>query len=375
MPKSITPQALKRQMDSPEGAVILDVRPSTAFEEWRIQGDRVQTINIQNSKLKEFGVKSFTEIPEDREVVTVCAKGISAQETARMLEEAGYQAVYLEGGMGAWSEFYEPVLVVKTDHVTIYQLMRLAKGCLSYFIVSGGEAIVVDAGRHVDRYLGFAKELGVSVREVFDTHLHADHISGGVQLANACGANYWIAPEETEGATFGYRPLEAGQSFTFGTTQVQVVSLHTPGHTVGSTSFLVDGKYLISGDTLFVSGLGRPDLKGRAKEMAKMMFHTVRTTLAELPDDLLVLPTHYSDFREINGNGFVGESMAKIRASNPMLHVTNEDDFIRIAVGNVGVTPPNHETIIAINRGQIQPTAEQQTELEIGPNRCAVKQG
>lgn len=373
MPRSITAEELKRRMDSEQGAIVLDVRAANAYEDWRIQGDRLKSVNIQNSKLKEFGVASFSEIPKDREVVTVCAKGVAAQEAADMLEEQGYHAVYLEGGMGAWSEFYEPVKAVETEAVTIYQMMRLAKGCLSYVIVSGDEAIVVDAGRHIDRYIEFAKQIGVNIREVFDTHLHADHISGGVDLARAADANYWIAPEETEGATFHYNALTSGQKFVLGDTHVEVVGLRTPGHTVGSTSFLVDDKFLLSGDTLFVSGLGRSDLKGRAKEMAQMMFHTVRTTIAELPDELLVLPGHYSDFREINSVGYVGEPLSTIRANNDMLHMQDEDEFVRIAVGNVGVTPPNHETVIAINRGQIEASSEQKSELEVGPNRCAVK--
>lgn len=373
MPKSITAEELKQRMDSDNGAVILDVRATTAYADWRIQGNHAQSVNVQNSKLKEFGVEAFSEIPKDKEVVTVCAKGISAQEAASMLEEQGYKAVYLEGGMGAWSEFYEPVQVVSNQHMAIYQVIRLAKGCLSYVITSGNEAIVIDAGRHVERYLEFTKKLDVRIRHVFDTHLHADHISGGVELARQAGATYWIAPEETEGATFAYKALENAASIDFGNTQVAIISVRTPGHTIGSTSFLVDGQILLSGDTLFVSGLGRSDLKGRAREMAGMMFETVRTTLADFTDDILVLPGHYSDFQEINPSGFVGETMGHIRAQNPMLHMTDGDAFVNLAVGNVGVTPPNHETIIAINRGQQDPSTEEKTELEIGPNRCAVK--
>ncbi|KPV44949.1 MBL fold metallo-hydrolase [Alicyclobacillus ferrooxydans] len=373
MPKSITADELKQRMDSDEGAVILDVRASGAYDEWRIQGAKVQSVNIQNSKLQQYGVKHFTQIPKEREVVTVCAKGIAAQEAAQMLAAEGYQAVFLEGGMGAWSEFYEPVRVVESEKLTIYQMMRLAKGCLSYFVVSGDAAIVIDAGRHIDRYINFAKRKGLRIQYVFDTHLHADHISGGVELAKAVGADYFIAPPEAEGATFSYTPLEDGMSISFGDSTVKVISLRTPGHTLASTCFLVDDQYLLSGDTLFVSGLGRSDLKGRAREMAQKMFETVRTTIAHLPDDLMVLPGHYSDFREINQNGFVGETLRDIRAENPMLHMTDESQFVEMAVGNVGVTPPNHETIIAINRGQLTPSPVEESELEIGPNRCAVK--
>lgn len=373
MVQSITSDELKTRMDSDNGAVILDVRAKNAYDEWRIQGDKVQSLNIQNSKLKEFGVESFSAIPKNREIVTVCAKGVSAQEAATMLEEKGYKAVFLEGGMGAWSEFYEPVTVVKSDNVEIYQMMRLAKGCLSYVIASDGDAMIIDAGRHIERYIEFTKRIGVTIKHVFDTHLHADHISGGRELAKEVGADYWIAPEEAKGASFHYEPLSDGASFTLGNSKVTMVSVRTPGHTAASTSFLVNEKYLFSGDTLFVSGLGRSDLKGQAKEMAQEMFHTVRTTLADLPDNLIVLPGHYSDFGEINHSGFVGESLAEIRAKNPMLHMTDEDKFVEIAVGNAGVTPPNHETIISINRGQQEASHEEKTELEVGPNRCAVK--
>lgn len=373
MAKAITADELKRRMDSKQGVVILDVRPTDAYQEWRIQGDKVRSLNIQNSKLKEFGVESFSDIPKQQEVVAVCARGISAQEAAAMLEEKGYQAAYLQGGMGAWSEFYEPVAVTKNEQYAIYQLMRLAKGCLSYVITSGQQAMVVDAGRNVERYEDFAKQLGVEMTDVIDTHLHADHISGGNELAQRTGAKYWISPEETEAATFDFVPLKEGQSFELGAANVKVIGLHTPGHTIGSMSLLVDDKYLLSGDTLFISGLGRSDLKGRVQEMAHKMFETVTTKISEIADDVIVLPGHYSDFQEINAAGYVGETMAVVRKNNPMLHMTDEAEFVKIAVGNVGVTPPNHETIIAINRGQLHPSETEQAELEVGPNRCAVK--
>jgi glyoxylase-like metal-dependent hydrolase (beta-lactamase superfamily II)/rhodanese-related sulfurtransferase len=374
VPKFITAKELKRRMDSPEGVVILDVRASSAYQEWRIEGRNVHSLNIQNSKLKEFGVQSFSEIPKDKEIVTVCAKGISARETARMLEESGYQAVCLEGGMSAWSEFYESVTVVDTERLGIVQIIRLAKGCLSYMVTSKGEAAVVDAGRHIDRYIDLAKEQGVVIRHVLDTHLHADHISGGRALAEATGATYWIAEEEMADAFGWFEPLKDGTVIPLGDTSLRMVALKTPGHTVASTSFLVDGKYLLAGDTIFVSGLGRPDLKGRAREMANLLFDTVTGPIARLPGDLLVLPGHYSNFREINDDGFVGASLEEIRRNNPLLYATDREAFVETVVGNTGATPPNYDTVIRINRGVFNVSEDEKTELEIGPNRCAVKQ-
>ncbi|QQE80270.1 MBL fold metallo-hydrolase [Alicyclobacillus sp. SO9] len=373
MPKSITPEQLKERMDSEEGAVVLDVRAADAYADWKIEGEKVQSINIQNSKLRHYGVEAFSAIPKDREVVTVCAKGISAQEAAELLENKGYKAVFLSGGMTAWSEFYELLPVVTSSSFAIYQVMRLAKGCLSYIVTDGKDAAVFDAGRHTDKYLDFARQLNLHIKSVFDTHLHADHISGGPRLAQQAGANYFIAAEEAKDANFSFNPVPNDKTFSLGQDNVRIKSIRTPGHTAASTCFLINEKYILSGDTLFVSGLGRSDLKGRAREMAEEMFATLRRTIANWSDQLMILPGHYSDFREINSSGYVGEPLSEIRSKNPMLHLTDKDVFVQIAVGNTGVTPPNHETIISINRDHKQVSADEESELEIGPNRCAVK--
>lgn len=373
MPKSITVHELKERMDSPQGAVILDVRAAGAFEEWRIQGNNVTTLNVQNSKLKQFGVEHFSEIPNDKEVITVCAQGVSAQETASMLNEAGYSAAFLEGGMSAWSTFYQPVKVAETDTLRLYQILRPAKGCLSYMVASRDEAVVIDASRHVDEYTKLAQDLGVKIRHVLDTHLHADHISGGHALAGAVGAQYWIGPSEMEGGTRSFAPLTDKLRIPFGDSSLEVIAVPTPGHTPGSTSFLIDGKFLISGDTIFVSGVGRPDLGGKAAEWSQLLYETVFTKLAPLPDETVVLPAHYADYREVNDRGFVGEPLGDIRNKNDILRQNNREKFTSEVAGRAGATPPNYETIVAINRGVKHVSSEEQTNLEIGPNRCAVK--
>ncbi len=239
-------------------------------------------------------------------------------------------------------------------------------------VISAGEAVVVDANRHVEEYIRVAQQESARIVHVLDTHLHADHISGGLELAQKVGAKYWIAPEETEGAKFKYEPLQEGHLVLFGTSKLQVVGIRTPGHTVGSTSFFIDDNYLLTGETLFVSGLGRSDLKGRAKEMAEMMFDTVINKIAKLPDDMVILPGHYADVQEMNEFGYVGAKMEDIRKNNSILHVKDKQTFVDTAVTNVGVTPPNHDTIIAVNRRQIEVLPHEQTEMESGPNRCAM---
>lgn len=373
MPKSISVGELQKRMDDEEGVTILDVRASQAYGEWSIQGTRVQSLNIPNSQLIEHGVHAFPDIPSTREIVAVCAKGIAARETVALLESDGLRAVYLEGGMEAWGQYYHSVHVVQDPDFSIHQIVRPGKGCLSYMVTSGGEAAVVDVGRHLEPYLELAQRLNVTIRHVFDSHLHADHVSGGSRLAHVVGATYWIAPEEMVDARGEYVELKDAQRVEFGEPTFSMISLRTPGHTLASTSFIINGRYLLSGDTVFVSGLGRPDLKGRAEEMAAMMYDTVLHQFVNLSDDVLVLPAHYSDFREQTSGGYVGATLGDIRRSNPLLRERNRQAFVESLVSKVGATPPNYETITRINRGIQNASDEEQGELEIGPNRCAVK--
>ncbi len=112
---------------------------------------------------------------------------------ADMLAEAGLKAAYLAGGMKTWSEYLEPIKVGDlTGGGELYQFVRLGKGCLSYMVISEGEAAIIDAVRFTEVFLNFASEKNVKIKHVFDTHLHADHISGGRHIAAATGATYYL---------------------------------------------------------------------------------------------------------------------------------------------------------------------------------------
>ena len=126
-------------------------------------------------------------------------------------------------------------------------------------IISNGEAAIVDATRMTDVFIDFAKKMDVTIKHVLDTHLHADHISGGRKIAEATGGMYWLPPKDAEEVTFTYEPLEEGNTITIGNTTIDIQPLYSPGHTIGSTSFIVDDSYLLSGDILFIDSIGRPD--------------------------------------------------------------------------------------------------------------------
>jgi glyoxylase-like metal-dependent hydrolase (beta-lactamase superfamily II) len=175
-----------------------------------------------------------------------------------------------------------------------------------------------------------------------------------------------------QGSDIPYEPLETYEELKFGAVNVKVLAMPTPGHTPGSTSFVVNDKFLLSGDTIFVGGLGRPDLGGKAREWAQSLYDTVFTKIANLSDEVLVLPTHFADIKEINESGFIGATLGEIRASNEVMRTEDREQFTEMVAGTVGATPPNYEEIVDINRGTVEVTVEKATELEIGPNRCAV---
>lgn len=369
---SIKAKQLKESMDSEEGVVILDLRSSLAYEKWHIEGKYAESRNMQFIKMKELGAALTEFIPLDKKIVTVCEQGHLAEKAAAFLEGFGYDAVYLSSGMQEWSEFYETVPVYVSESVKLYQMIRHAKGCLSYFITSGDEAVIVDPSRHIGLYQELANTLNVLIRHVVDTHLHADHISGGKALADVTGADYWIAEEEMIHARKDYTPLPDKKKLLFGQGNLELITMKTPGHTIASTCLLVDDQYFLTGDTLFVNGIGRPDLKGRAKDMSEILFQTVNEVLNSLKDDVMILPGHFADLSEINEQGFIGESFAKIKEQTELLNVKDKEQFVSTILERLGDTPPNFERITQINQGKREADPSEQSQLEIGPNLCAV---
>lgn len=233
--------------------------------------------------------------------------------------------------------------------------------------------MIVDPSKDTDVYIELAQKHQFTIEHVVDSHLHADHITGGPRLAEQVGAPYYLSSEEAKGTNLKFEPLEQYGRIKVGDIDVEVLSIPTPGHTPGSTSFLIDNRFLLSGDTIFVGGLGRPDLGGKAKEWAEDLYHTVFYKLKDLPDDCLVLPGHYSDIREMNDSGVVAERLGKIRENNEIMRNEDKASFTEQVASAVSMEkPPNFEEIVAINRGELKVDANRAIELEIGPNRCAV---
>src|SRR5699024_4480178 len=186
MANIMSTKALAKKVVKKEKTLIVDVRKTDAVDDWKIEGGKIEVMNEPYFNLLE-GVESVAEkLQKDQEIIVVCAKGNSSEMVADMLEEAGFTNVYsMVGGMKGWSEHLEPVKIADLNGGgSLYQFVRLGKGCLSYFIESNGEAAIVDTARMTAVYKNFAEEQGVQIKHAIDTHLHADHISGGRALAS-----------------------------------------------------------------------------------------------------------------------------------------------------------------------------------------------
>lgn len=368
---SIAPKKIAAKVMNQEKINVLDVRDEEAAQDWKIEGERVHLINIPLEKFKNGSQEDWKDLPREEPLYTVCPRGNKSQQAAEILTENGFNNVYsIEGGMAAWSEQLEPVKIGETAGGSIYQFNRLGKGCLSYLIESDGEAAVVDANRMTEIYENFAREKGITIKHVIDTHLHADHISGGRKLAQHTGASYYLPADDAEEVVFDFVTVNDGMKIDIGKTSME--AFYSPGHTIGSTTFIVEGKYALTGDILFIESIGRPDLAGKAKDWAKDLYGTLFERYHHLSEELLVLPGHYSNMGEMNEDGSVAEKLTSLYEKNEGLQVKSESAFLKKVTEGLKDQPNEHEEIRQTNMGRVNPDPEKVQEMETGPNNCAV---
>lgn len=239
-------------------------------------------------------------------------------------------------------------------------------GCASYLVgcESVGVAAVIDPDRDVQKYLDAAQNRGLKITHIIETHLHADHVSGNTDLATRTGATIYVHADAK--AEFKHQALTDAQIIPLGNVRLQVE--HTPGHTPESIMLLVidttrstDPWMALTGDTLFVGDVGRPDLVGieAARELAGHMHETIQHRLLPLEDGVLVLPGH-------GAGSLCGKSIGSVlsstigyeRHSNPALAPRDKDEFVEFATSDLPEQPGNHTRIKQINRRGAQPLGE-----------------
>lgn len=364
--QEITALALQQMFEDHKEVVVLDIRPQEQREEWQIANSHHKNVydGLVSGDKTVFDDISFDK---DTPIITVCAGGKTSLIAAEILNEKGYNAFSLQGGMKAWNYAWN-VAEIKDDNVTIVQVRRVAKGCISYIIGSDKEAVVVDASLDPRIYLELAKRYGWTIKYVMDTHIHADYISRTIELSKASGAIHLFT--ENAGVDYDYVPLNDTQIVPFGS--AELTAIFTPGHTPESISYQIEDKYLLTGDTLFTDGVGRPDLKAdheQGLKKAEQLFDSLGRILTLSENNLLILPAHTSSTINFNGK-IIGDNLSNLSEKIELLQLEKEA-FIEQAMKRIPATPPNYIQIATLNKSGnyegINPA-----DLEAGANRCAV---
>ncbi len=377
----IPAEELARRLDGGERIQLLDVRSSERVALGRAAlGPGLEFHVLPASRLYDLASLDPLELDRSHQVLVICGHGNSSAQAAEFLRQRGFDARSVTGGMAAWEAVYLPRRLSPTralEHVV--QLDRVGKGALSYILVSDGDAVVVDPGRHVERYETVLEQLRATPAAVIDTHMHADYLSGARAAARRWRAPYFLHPDDARSpydgveGRFTYEPLRAGDTIACGRATIRAE--HVPGHTLGSLALIADGSLALTGDFLFVQSVGRPDLGGAATAWGRQLWHSLEDARRRWPGELLVLPAHYASELERRADRSVGARLDVIRATNAAAGVADEATFLRLLSEHETPPPESYRTIKLANLGLVELSDADSEAVEIGANQCAVAPG
>jgi glyoxylase-like metal-dependent hydrolase (beta-lactamase superfamily II) len=298
-----------------------------------------------------------------------------------VLQQRGARATTLEGGINEWGSYYDVRDIINTSYGRIVQIARPARGDLSFVVISEGQAAIIDPLRHTEQYTSVINEAGARLSHIFDTHAHADHISGGPALSQETGAPYYlhpydaIHPMDMLPALINYTSLADGQQYQVGQFTVDVIGF--PGHTLGQVNFLLtapdNATYLFTGDGLFLRSFGRPDLGGKGETWTPILYESMFERLPQhINDDTMILPAHFSSIEEADSDGRYVATYGEVKQQNQALHHGSRDEFISYVLEHLPTFPPQYVDIKRVNIGLMTPDEEKASELETGKNVCAL---
>jgi glyoxylase-like metal-dependent hydrolase (beta-lactamase superfamily II)/rhodanese-related sulfurtransferase len=404
--KQINPSDLKKKIDNNEDIFLLDVRTPQEYETWRLSYDRHKTPKlIPVDSLLAQGSHLIKEIPKDKEIITICAHGIRSMAAANFLNQLGYDVKSLSGGMAGWNKVYDVAQVPVPSQASfrIWQIRRVSKGCMGYIIssIQDKKAVVIDPSREIyESFAKVAEDNGLLIVKVIDTHQHADHVSGVAKLVKSIKTNtnpeiyaYFSSFEEYNGnentGLYDIKYLRDGDIVDVGE-NVKLKAIHTPGHTKGSISFFIeystlnqnrdetDGNiipydyYLFTGDTLFIDGIGRPDLRDEARDFAGLLYETYHQKIDKFPPNTLILPAHFNPTSITLEHGIpIYETLESLKKKIRLLSMSKEE-FVSLVTETVPPKPMNYKTIISINKKMLPYDEVQIPDLEAGPNSCSI---
>lgn len=374
----ISPEDLVRAIESGAPIRVLDIRAPNALAGGRIDvGSPEQFVNMRGSEVVSLGEGIRSALDPEMPLAVVCGRGNSSREVAAHLNELGYQARSMTGGMTAWADALVPRHLTPPpgfDHLV--QFDRIAKGALGYLLAAGGEAWVVDPPRKPQAFFDVARDLGVKIVAVADTHAHADYISGGPAISKRMGIPYYLHPSDAilpydgSPATIAFTPAQDGQTLRLG--GCEIVVEHTPGHTEGSLCYRMGDDTVFTGDLIFIRSVGRPDLGGKLDEWTPILWKSVSRSLAAWAPSIRVMPAHYASDAERESDRSVARPLARVREGNEPLQLRSESEFVAWVKKKVGSSPEAYRKIKAINLGLLQVWDMEAQELESGKNECAL---
>jgi len=379
-PPEITPRELDERLRGGEAVPVVDLRDRDEVERWPLERADVEHVPFARAAQAQVtGDLADLVSGLGAPVVVVCPVGEASAEVAGFLRQAGVEAANLAGGMEAWARLLTATELDRgPDGVTVVQYERPASGCLSYLVGDGAVAAVVDPLRaFADRYVDDAAERDLELRFAVDTHVHADHLSGVRAVADRCDAEPVVpAGALDRGLAFDARTVEDGAVLELG--DARLTAMAAPGHTSEMTALRAGvpadptPPVLLTGDSLFVDGVARPDLEDpdAAADFAGDLFDTLHEVLLAGAGGSVVAPGHRGPDATLATDGTYTATLDALAVRLDALALSREA-FVERVTANAPPRPANHERIVDANLGVEDVGDEEGLELELGPNNCA----
>ena len=374
----IPPEELAERLDRGESVQVLDVRAPDKVARGHVDfGPELEFHALPNSQIFRLPDVKDLKLDAARPVAVICGHGNSSKQATAFLRERGYDAYSVIGGMAAWETVYVARRLSPTPSLShVIQLDRVGKGALSYVLVSDGDAVLVDPGRHLERFAALLDAMGATLAAVVDTHLHADYLSGARAAAARWKVPYFLHPEDAVSpyddrpGKIAFQPVSDGDTIVFGRATLRAV--HVPGHTLGSIALIADDGLALTGDFLFVQSIGRPDLAGKSQSWAKLLWQSLERVRQSWPGELLILPGHYASEGERRADRAIAARFDVVAATNTAAALQDEHKFLQWVAEHASTFPDAYRTIKKANLGLVELSAADAEVLESGPNQCAI---
>jgi glyoxylase-like metal-dependent hydrolase (beta-lactamase superfamily II) len=374
----MTPAELARALEAGDAVQVLDVRAPQRVAAGHIDiAPEGRFHNIVGSQLVQMLSPEQIGLDQDVAVAVVCGHGNDSKVVAGLLNQIGYRASSLSGGMAGWMLLnLSRELPAPASLDRLIQFDRVGKGALGYLLVSDGEALIIDPPRDLSAFAAALEDADAEIVAVADTHCHADYLSGGPGLSHLTGAPYYLHPADSSYPYDGtpgrlrFEAITEGAKITVGRSTVRVH--HTPGHTEGSVTYVADDQAAFTGDFVFIASVGRPDLAGKTEEWTGTLWDSLERARNEWSSDLAIYPAHYASDDERSADHSVGAPFGQLLSTNEALQISEARAFREWVQSRTGSFPDAYRKIKAVNVGLVSVNELEAEALEVGKNECAL---